>query len=426
MRAKRVILPLLIFTLLAAALNWYARKKLPDSYALQLSYNALYLDKDVLHIKKAEGNSEQLMIQLDGEITNISSNITKPHFTDSSTLVFKANDAGNQFWIKQGARIDSIHFSVDFTGTNSYKAAGNSITNNFELNSRDLVFSTTKLASHRDWAFGFTQQDQGQEQEEMLNYLRDSIGVANTEPGTEKLRKIFAHLMPIVQPNLGVPADSLAVKPPLELLRLLKTGKIKVWCGNLSILLGAMTNAAGLSTRLISTEGYGSFSYPVHSFNEVYLPEYGSWTYTDLTNGIAYIETIGKPLNTIQLNSILRSGINTVNVNAVSVRDSLRKISIDSLAPVFKNYFAAPQRFRFYYPQYLEEQDKFSPGSRIRKFIRPTYNYAFYSEDGEYGSVSFWIRAISGYLLIGAIFTGLFIFGMIMGGAGKAKKKSID
>lgn len=426
MRAKRVILPLIIVTLLAAALNWYARKKMPDSYARQLSYNALYLDKDVLHIKKAESNAEQLMIQLDGDISNISSNITRQHFADSSTLVFKANDAGNQFWIKQDGRIDTIRFSITFTGTNSYKAAGNNITDNFELNSQDLIFSNATLSSHRDWAFGFTQQNAAQEKEAIRTYLRDSIGVADTDPGTEKLRKIFAHLMPIVQPNLGIPADSLAGKTPLELIRLLKTGNIKVWCGNLSMILGAMTNAAGLSTRLISTEGSGSFSYPVHAFNEVYLPEYGGWSYTDLTNGVAYIETRSKPLNTIQLNHILRSGINTDNVHAVTIRDSVRSISIDSLAPVFKSYLAAPQRFRFYYPQYLEEQHQSSPGSRIKKLIRPTFNYAFYSEDGEYGSGSFWLRAISGYLLIGTLFSVFFVGGVLMGGGRRKANTSFQ
>jgi hypothetical protein len=422
MRLNRVILILLLFTLVAAALNWYARKKLPDSYSTQLSYNELYLDREVLHIKRAQGDGKKLVLVLDGNINGLLSNLSPAHFTDSSTLIFTARDSAKLFWIKQNERIDTTYFSVNFAGTNAYKAAGNSLGSNFELNSSSLVLSERKLSGHQDWAFDFAYQNIGQQKRSMIMYLSDSIGIHGDEPGVEKLKKIYAHLMPIIQPNLGVPADSVSNKTPLELLALLKARQVKVWCGNISMLLGAMTSAAGLSTRLISTEGHGSFSYPVHAFNEVYLPEYGTWTYSDLTNGVAFIETDHKPLNTIQLNRILQSGINTSNIEAVTVKDSLQLLSIDSFPPIFKTYFAAPQRFRFYYPQYLREQNDFFIGSRIKKFIRPTYNYAFYSEDGHHSNGGFWLRAISGYLLIGALFLGLFVLGIKLGSFRKAKR----
>ncbi|MET0464296.1 MAG: hypothetical protein ABW007_14120 [Chitinophagaceae bacterium] len=423
MRVNRAILILLFLTLIFMALNWYARKKLPGSYAAQLSYNELYLDRDVLHIKKAQSNGEELVIQLAGDTKHLASNLSKSHFTDSSSLSFTAMDSGQVFWIKQQGRIDSIHFSINFSGANAYKAAGNSQANSFELNSSSLVFTEGKLINHYDWAFDFANNNTGQQKRELIVYLSDSIGIHPNDPGLEKLKKIYAHLMPIVQPNLGVPADSVSSKTPLELLDLLKARKVKVWCGNISMLLGAMTSAAGLSTRLISTEGYGSFSYPVHAFNEVYLSEYGAWIYTDLTNGVAFIETDDKPLNTIQLNRILRSGISTGNINAITVKDSLQSVSIDSLPAVFKTYFAAPQRFRFYYPGYLREQNDLSAGGRIKKFIRPTVNFAFYSEDGHYGAADFWFRAISGYLLAGAVFVGLFLLGIKLGSISKKKRK---
>ncbi|MCG2618183.1 transglutaminase-like domain-containing protein [Terrimonas sp. NA20] len=420
MRLNRVIVILLLSTLILTALNWYARKKLPDSYAVQLSYNELYLDQEVLHIKSAQSSEQNLVMELAGDTAGLSSNLSPSHFTDNSTLSFTPNDHEQLFWIKQKGRIDSIHFSVNFSGVSAYKAAGNSLGSNFELNSSSLVFSEARLSSHHDWAFDFAYIKP--QKREMLVYLADSVGIDADDQGLEILRKIYAHLMPVVQPNLGVPADSVSGKTPLELLGLLKARKVKVWCGNISTLLGAMTDAAGLSTRLISTEGYGSFSYPVHAFNEVYLPEYGSWAYTDPTNGIAFIGTADKPLNTIGLNRILRSGISTEHLNAVTFKDSIRSLSLDSFPAIFKSYFAAPQRFRFYYPRYLQEQSDLSVGSRIRKFLRPSYNFAFYSDDVHYGTGSFWLRAITGYLLIGAVFIGLFLLGVKLGSIGKTKR----
>ncbi|HTE27833.1 transglutaminase-like domain-containing protein [Flavitalea sp.] len=385
------------------------RKKLPDSYALQLSYNELYLDAEALRIKDAQSDEDKLIIHLGGLTRNLATNIPQSHFSDSSTLVFNAKDSARLFWIKQDGFSDSAQLSITYSPTAIYLAAGNSEKSNFEINSSSLIFSDARLTSHKLWAFDFFHNGNytGKSEEPVMkltDYLRDSIGIVHADPGLTRLQKIFSHLWPFVRANMGVPADSLNGKAPLELISLLKTGKVKVWCGNISSLLGAMTNAAGLSTRLVTTEGYESFAYPVHSFNEVFLPEYGTWIYTDLTNGVAYLETAGKPLNTVQLNRVLRSGIEKFKVEAITFRDSIQHTDIDSLPVLFKGYFAAPQRFRFYYPQYLREQNLHSIWNRVKRFVKPSYNYAYYSEDNHYASTSFWLRSLSGYLLILMIF----------------------
>ena len=415
MRTSRIIIILLLFTLVLVAFNWYVRKNLPDSYALQLSYNELYLDPEALRIKSAQSDENKLVIKLGGLTGNLSTNIPQPHFSDSSTIVFNTQDGGRLFWIKQDGSSDSTRFSITFTQKETYQSAGNKEKSKFEINSSSLIFSDAKLTDHKLWAFDFSYaREADRERIELTDYLRDSVGILNSDPSLIRLQKIFYHLLPFVQPNLGVPADSVSGKPPLELITLLKSHRVKVWCGNMSTLLGAMTTAAGLPTRLVTTEGYESFTYPVHTFNEVFLPEYRSWIYTDLTTGVAYLEAAGKPLNTVQLNRVLRSGINKINIKAITVRDTIQHIEIDSLPIVFKSYFAAPQRFYFYYPQYLREQNLHSFWNRIKRFVNPSYNFAYYSEDNHYASTGFWLRSLSGYLAILIIIIDIIALGPIL------------
>jgi hypothetical protein len=411
----RINLILLLLTLVLVGLNWYARKKIPDSYALQLSYNELYLDPGTLRIKSAESNENNLIIQLGGVVHKLTTNVPGTSFSDSSTLVFDSRDTGRLFWLKQQGSIDSVQFSINFAPEQIYQSAGNAGKSNFEINSSSLVFSDAKLMDHQQWAYQFSSDRKSDKEDKQLSdYLRDTVGILDSDPGVTRLEKIFSHLLPITNPNLGVPADSVTGKEPLELISLLKSQRVKVWCGNLSNLLGAMTSAAGLPTRLVTTEGYGSFTYPVHSFNEIYLPEYRSWIYTDLTSGIAYLESAGKLLNTVGLNRILRAGVSGAQVHAATGRDNIQKTSIDSLPPYFKSYFGAPQRFRFYYPEYLQQQNLHSMWNRAKKIVMPAYNFAYYSEENHFASNGFWFRSLTGYLLILAIILNVLMVGSLL------------
>jgi hypothetical protein len=175
-----------------------------------------------------------------------------------------------------------------------------------------------------------------------------------------------------------------------------------------------LASAAGLSARLVTTEGYETFGYPAHSFNEVFLPEYRTWIYTDLTFGIVYLKAAGKPFNIVQTNRLLRLGIKQMDVEAMVVRDKTERTNIDKLPIRFKEYFAAPQRFRFYYPHYLNEQKQLSFFDRIRRFTKPSYNFAYYSEDNHYGSSGFLLRAISGYLAILSVVLTVIVTGLVL------------
>ncbi|MHA4843540.1 transglutaminase-like domain-containing protein [Flavitalea antarctica] len=412
MRTVRIQFILLLITLVLALLNWYARKQLPDSYALQLSYNELYLDPGSLRIKSAKSEENKLAIQLGGSVHKLSSNIPPKNFSDSNSLNFSSVDTGRVFWLHQYGSVDSFRFSINFAPEQLYRSFGNAAKGNFEINSSSLVFSDASLIDHAEWAYDFKNlKQEAQEDKDLQEYLKDSIGIRDSDPGLARLEKIFFHLLPVTSPNLGVPADSVNSKQPLELVGLLKRHRVKVWCGNLSTLLGAMTSAAGLPTRLVTTEGYHSFTYPVHSFNEVYLPEYRLWIYTDLTSGVVYLKTNDRLLNTVEINRMLRAGISGADVKAVTGRDSIDNTPIDSLPPYFTSYFAAPQRFRFYYPRYLREQNLHSPWIRIKRFLQPAYNFAYYSEENHYAANGFWFRSLTGYLLILAIIISVVYFG---------------
>src|SRR5688500_6848454 len=135
MRTRYIIPLLLFFTLVLGAFNWYVRKKMPDSYALQLSYHQLYLDPESLRIKDAQSNEDKLTLQLAGLTRNLVTYIPQTRFSDSSTLVFKAQDSGRLFWIKQDGVSDSIFFSITYTPKDIYQLAGKNEKSEFEINS---------------------------------------------------------------------------------------------------------------------------------------------------------------------------------------------------------------------------------------------------------------------------------------------------
>jgi len=410
-RPRAAIIFVLIFcAVVLLSWNWYLRKKVPQSFAEQLSYNELYLDPQAIRIQSARTEEGKFLIQLAGDIQNMSTNIPPTNFQAKSTIALTPDDNGRQYWIKQDQNKDSIFFSINYTPDIVYKTAGSSQAGKFELRSSTLLFADTKLNGSKTWAFDFMPQPEAAgEKAKLERYLRDSMRILNTDAGVVKLEKIFSHLRPFVQPNLGVPHDSIGGKTPLEVLALLKQGRIHVWCGNLSSLAGAMTAAAGLPSRLITTEGYETFTYPVHSFNEVFLPEYRSWVYCDLTNDIAYIKVAGKPLNTLQLHRLIRSGIEGTNLKAFRGNDTAQTVDTADFSDGFKSYLTAPQQFRYYYPRYLDQQNLHSVMTRIQRLFRPRHNYAYYSDNNHYFSIAFWLVVITQYMAISLLIISAFL-----------------
>ncbi len=408
----RFVITLSLSLLASLALHWFVRKELPESYAHQLSYNEIYLDSTNLRISNVKNNDTTLFIELRGLLEGMTTNLPSDYFVNASTLRFTGHDSGERYWIRQKSRIDSVNISVNYTSGKKYLEAGNSSRGNFEINTSSLPFSEADLVSHHSWAFDFGYSREPEtEQVWLREYLQDTIKIHPDDATPVKLQKIYAHLWPLVQPALGVPADSLTGQPASRIILLLKSGDIKVWCGNLSSLLGALTHAAGIDTRLVTTEGYQSFSFPVHSFNEVYFPEFGVWVYTDLTHGIPYLMGNNGPINTVQLNRLFRSALGQADIEKLISVNADGPDSTVRVPETFKSYFAPPQRFRYYHPEYLGGQNDRGLLKKIKSILRPTYNFSYYSDDIHHVPWPYWLRFITGYL---AILLAISLFAAVM------------
>lgn len=407
-KTKSLAIILILFTLLTGFGNWYMRRVVNDSYYVQLSYNQLYTDPSSVRLKNAEQEGDKLIIELAGTTTGMSSNLDKNNISNNGSFTFSSADTGRIFWIKPANQPDSIRFSIDYSSETSRRLASRIGGNTYEIRSSSLNYADSKLYDTKTWSYDFSRGQDTDNLVEIKKYIKDSIGINGTETSLEKIQKIFAHVMPFVRMNLGIPADSVSGMSPINLLSCMKTKKVKVWCEDLTRVLGFLATQAGLPSRIVTTEGYDKFSFAVHSFNEIFLPEKNRWIYSDLTNGIAYVSNNKDQLNIIDIHRLARLHTRDTSLKALYYDSSLHETGFDKIAAIADKWFNSPHRFRFYFSKYLEQAERKDKINRVRKIFDPHLNYAFYNEDNHYSSSSFFLRKISTYLLLVIVLVDIF------------------
>jgi hypothetical protein len=374
MRKQRLIIffTLAALTVAAGIVNWYARKRLADSYSVQYAYNQLYLNEKSLYINSLHTNQqEQLVIEFNKKLNKAVGNCLQMKAGDNK-LVINAKDADVKWWLLF-PKMDTARFTIVYANTAIYQSAGNSVTTNFSLKTK-IPFYNNPVVVNQVWHYGYDKDLSETEKKTAQRYLADSFGIEKNDNSYKKIEKIFAHLFPYVKNTIGIPHHSVENMQTMTIVEQMKKKQIKLWCGNYTRMLGFFAAQAGLEVRTITTETDKAVSFDVHSFNEIFIPEEGKWCFTDLMNGVAYINSVAGVLNTVDINQLLLKGVQDNNIKALCFKNSTADTCTfgNNLPAGILHYFAGTQQFRFYFSNYLRYQKVQGKLQRIKNFIIPT------------------------------------------------------
>ncbi len=253
------------------------------------------------------------------------------------------------------------------------------------------------------WAFAYDNNYSAAEKEKIKQILKDSMHILASDPSYVKMEKIIAWLYPYVPGTYNEPGDSVYSMPVTKLIACMQVNSIKVFCTNHTEILGLLATEAGLQVRSVTNEGAVSPGKDLHSFNEIFIPEANRWAYADLTHGVAYIKKNEVPLNIVELNEQLNSKKYDSSIKLKIYNKGLREERLDRLPETVIGYISGARKFRYYFSEYLQNQQPVSFMNRVRIFMSTRPQFAFNGELQRSANPAFMARLISSYTLLACV-----------------------
>ncbi|SEO35732.1 hypothetical protein SAMN05660816_02709 [Niastella yeongjuensis] len=406
----------MLLFLLAAALNWFARKEMDYSFADQPGYNQLYEIREQTRITHlADNKNGSITITFAGKAIQ-KQNDFRVYYKDSllttskaETCTFQPLPDTREYHIKINDAAGDVTVSLNNTPDSVYRLVGNTTAVNFEMTGSNVPIEPNSLYSLADWAMNFDDQSD-RDKKEVDDYLRDSIQLTANETTTERILKIADFILQRVKGMDGTPADSVAQLSPVNKLKCVQAGRSKIWCGMYTKILCAFANKAGVPVRFIECgDTRAGMSGGEHVFSEVYLKEYNSWAYVDLTAKTVFVKKGMQYLNTIDVQRLLRYPLNDPDLTADYFNgDSIVQTPYNQVASTARTYFHRNNIFRFYFSDFLKVQNPKNLFERgIKLFYSKPY-YAVYGDNTGIGRSQLMVRIISTYIMF--FFLGLSIF----------------
>lgn len=124
-------------------------------------------------------------------------------------------------------------------------------------------------------------------------------------------------------------------------------------CGNFSFIVHYLATSAGLANRSVQFADDGTnWSYGVHYFNEIFIPEKNSWAMVDALHNVWLPQdSSGRLLNTADILRLLQSGSTLQEYIAYRFHnDSLVAMPLSFWNPTWQLYFANPNSTLSYWP----------------------------------------------------------------------------
>ncbi|MBX9783221.1 MAG: hypothetical protein K2X48_08005 [Chitinophagaceae bacterium] len=216
-----------------------------------------------------------------------------------SPLQFELKEDLHQYtFIPDDTALTPVTLTIDHSYRKRYAASGNSGNTNIEI----LYSSVPFIQETKKWIYTYDYIPAGE-----INIskavLKNDAGVKDADADTVKFKKIALFIYKTLMPHSGVPSDSLLEMRPQQQLDCIRKRNAQVWCSSFSALLNYFCTISGLKIRHVGFTGFiNSFSAGAHAANEIYIPEYGGWVYTDLTQNLIFIkDDAGNYLNTADL-----------------------------------------------------------------------------------------------------------------------------
>jgi hypothetical protein len=271
-------------------------------YKKQSSYNDLYqpysgkgINSILVNEKKATlsffgyKNETVWKIKIDNVVTDM----------QKAPLQFELKEDLHQYsFIPDDTILSPVILTIEHSYRQQYAASGNSGNTNVEIRNSSVPF----IQETKKWVYTYDYIPAG-EITTSKTLLKTDAALRDTDADTVKFKKIAFFIYKTLVPHLGVPTDSLLAMRPQQQLDCIRKGNAKVWCSNFSTLLNYFCTISGLKIRHVGFTGFiNGFSAGAHGANEIYIPEYGGWVYTDLTQNLVFLkDDAGNYLNTADL-----------------------------------------------------------------------------------------------------------------------------
>lgn len=287
----------------------------------QTGYNELYQPfsgRGIKHISISEKNAivslEGYNNEIDWTIKTDSLPTGKPQ---KQPLVFQLEEnLHNYIFTPNDTTIKPIKLILEYSSRKQYFDAGNSSKSNAEIRYSSVPF----IKATNKWKYTYDYIP-AEEIAASKKILKTDAALKDTDADTVKFKKIALFIYKTLLPHIGVPADSLLAMRPQQQFNCIRNGKAQVWCANFSILLNYFCSISGLKIRQVGFTGrIHNISAGVHIANEIYIPEYGGWVYTDLTQNLVFLkDDAGNYLNAADF-LFFKSMSAKPNINAYRIR----------------------------------------------------------------------------------------------------------
>ncbi len=262
-------------------LHWWTRKGLPESYALHLSYDQLYLNDSSLFIKRVTADYPNRTLEIEfgsspdylGDLV-IWDSLQRPVTRRANRFFFPAAEGLEHYRLASRSRAEPIDsFDISYASAGAYSRYGRKAPGDFELLNCHLVIARSSFPPLSAWATPPSAYPQANSAKvSMQDFVRDSLHVAAQDPTLEKIKKTVAYILAAVQDHDGVPADSLEGLSPLDFLQAVRNNQTQLWCGNYITVLEWLCAQQSILTRTVAMASPG-ISVGNHTVCEIFVPE---------------------------------------------------------------------------------------------------------------------------------------------------------
>ena len=235
----------------------------------------------------------------------------------------------------------------------------------------------------------------------MINQIiRDRIMINSNDSSFSKIKKIANYIYKQIDACRGIPISKMDELSPLNQLYYAINKKSKIWCGNFADIFSFISNASGIKTRLVCTEGkINEIFKSGHSFNECYIEELGKWVMVDITSKMIFARTSsGCYLNTIDFFNSHQLNQQDIQIDTYE-NDSILLRDYSKFKNFYDYYFNYNTQFVFYLNSQFSDKT-YSFLSKIGRYVSQSPTFAIYSGTNNNSNERFYLKRHLFYFLI--------------------------
>lgn len=379
----KILNGLILIALLIVNIRIYLNRDNGYAYTEILNYNQLYTVAENLQISRFTYNGiDSITLYLNKNEANTAWEITidsTNSFTNKGNPQFQLIEGKHKYHLKNKKDTTvSILLGLNFVTEKTYEKSGRKRNSDVELLYSSLAFENTAVQSKEFWKQTSALTTE-QEIKNVSSILRNEVKLQHKDSTIQKIKKISAYILSKLQYKHGTPADTMDKLSPQQKFDFALRNRSKVWCGDFADIFALYANTAGITTRLVCTEGDANgILKSGHSFNECYVPEIQQWVFIDLTSATLLVQNSqGIYLNAIDFYNahLLQSSDLTVTKFE---NDSLFQTPYRTEKSFYNDYFNKGTYFVFYNASQFSKEI-YSFKNKWLRYVTKRPTFAVYS-----------------------------------------------